>query len=1708
MAEFNISRFKYVWRGVWQSGVTFSQDDIVANGGKIYVCLIGHVGDLSTFDNDLNAVDQYGNAQPRWELMADGQKWRGDWAANTKYEQEEIVKYGATLYKCSEGHTSAANVNLGLENDNDKWDFLARAYQWRNDWITNRKYLIGDLVKYNGNVYLCNTTHIAAATNELGLEDALSNWTIVNRSDHWLAEWATNTRYKERDVVKFGGNIYRCVTGHTSSLEQLQGLLANSDNWELVSENVKYRGNWTANTLYVPNDVVKYGSSLQRATTISASATFPIGEFELYFPGTGYEAVWLAATVYTQGDMVIYGGYTYRSTSNNNQGAVPATSPSSWQLVTTGYNFLGDWTDQLYKTGDVVREGGEVYIATQDTASYPDESPRTDTYTFTVQEVDGANKYFVNNIVTPNLYFVENNTYVINQDDASNEDHPIYISTVPNGHHGSGYNYLTNVEYILDGTAVTPENYNTNFATALQRRITLTIDENFPRNFYIVCHNHAGMYNSNNITRTENSASWEKIITGRAWKGNWDEETYYKLGDVVTYAGTAYTCIQAHNSDLSSLTEPKLDTTNQYWEVLVQGSPTNVQYARGDIKTRESGVDKKLEIGPEGYSLAVNDFDLVSWKNQGQVDNVFYVSTSGTDLETSGTIGKPFRTIKFACDRISADPGLRPATIFVLTGTYAEQLPISIPKDTALVGDELRSVQVKPALGYETSNMFYVNNGAGIRNMTLLGLSGTLGPANEYFTQRPTAGAYVSLDPGTGTDDSDVWITTKSPYIQNVTTFGTGCIGLKVDGDLHDGGYRSVVANDFTQILSDGIGYWANGEGRSELVSVFTYYCHIGYLATGGGKVRATNGNNSYGDYGSVAEGTNTQESAISAELDNRTKEAQVSEVFFNGSGNIVGLGYSHAGEQYTTATASITGSGIGGNLQLGKSRKNAIGELRLIAADDSSIIGGAEFRNIENNAQGGSTTNIVISQSDEAQTDTYTGMNIFIKTGLGAGQWATISAYNPSTKTATVQNRYGQSGWNHIKPGTAIEPILDGTTRYVIEPNIVVSEPTYEVDNQLTGSFKSVGAVASSDDTIVLVPTGSNIGAYSTDASTYTNFTLPASDDWNNVIWTGTKFIAFGENVNIADSTDGQGWQELTINTGNANEIRDVEKFGSTIMIATDDEVIVSTDSGVTWTPISIGKLGGFNFVAYDSGRWIVVDTAGECYESTDQGGTWSALPSTLISSAGLSNYSITSVAGGSGAFVAMARDDLGINACRVIQSANSQNESLNFALGAVLRPNPNDLTEISVGNWKVTHGGGLFFAISNNGQFNSSQDAINWKSHLPIGGNTVQKVDYVEFGNTFQAYYLCNSNSASSIAAVKYGATCVARAKVVARRVNQLQILDPGSGYGELDNITVTANDPNAVTDITVQVRKFNGVLPQLDIFNSGSFYTRADITIDGDGFADIYPVAGIIQVKNLLRLPGPGDALTFQSLAFSQFNVQKITNVNGTEPNLTAQIQIDPPLSVNEAPLHEDVVEIRQKYSQIRLTGHDFLDIGTGNFSETAYPLRYTEGYSSDNEPLQFRETVGSGGGRVFYTSTDQDGNFRVGELFKVEQATGIVTISASQFDLSGLDELRLGGIILGGTNAVVREFSTDPTFVDNSDNVVPTQKAIAAYVASRISSGGSNVNANVLIAGEVTISAHTAELTGGALASNIDVTAPANIKGGHSGLYLLQQLFTAP
>ena len=152
-------------------------------------------------------------------------------------------------------------------------------------------------------------------------------------------------------------------------------------------------------------------------------------------------------------------------------------------------------------------------------------------------------------------------------------------------------------------------------------------------------------------------------------------------------------------------------------------------------------------------------------------------------------------------------------------------------------------------------------------------------------------------------------------------------------------------------------------------------------------------------------------------------------------------------------------------------------------------------------------------------------------------------------------------------------------------------------------------------------------------------------------------------------------------------------------------------------------------------------------------------------------------------------------------------------------------------------------------------------------------------------------------------------------------------------------------------------------------------------------------------------------------------------------------------------------RYRYSQVRLTAHDFLDVGTGNRANTNWPFLSL----SPNIPSQ--EVDENRPGRVYYVSTDQDGNFAVGKFFKVEQATGKATLDASAFDLSGLSSLRLGsiGAQLG---ASINEFSTDGTLGQNSDVKVPTQKAVRTYVSTLDSVAG-----NFEVAGNLTVKGTT-------------------------------------
>lgn len=125
--------------------------------------------------------------------------------------------------------------------------------------------------------------------------------------------------------------------------------------------------------------------------------------------------------------------------------------------------------------------------------------------------------------------------------------------------------------------------------------------------------------------------------------------------------------------------------------------------------------------------------------------------------------------------------------------------------------------------------------------------------------------------------------------------------------------------------------------------------------------------------------------------------------------------------------------------------------------------------------------------------------------------------------------------------------------------------------------------------------------------------------------------------------------------------------------------------------------------------------------------------------------------------------------------------------------------------------------------------------------------------------------------------------------------------------------------------------------------------------------------------------------------------------------------------------------------RVTGHDLLDIGTGSYADTNYPNEIYGPAVNARNPAG--ETVERSVGRVFYVTTDQYGNFRVGPYFSVDQGTGKVSFSAA-IALSNLDGL---GFKRG---VPISEFSTDSAFTNNATDTVPTQNATRIYLERRL------------------------------------------------------------
>jgi hypothetical protein len=213
----------------------------------------------------------------------------------------------------------------------------------------------------------------------------------------------------------------------------------------------------------------------------------------------------------------------------------------------------------------------------------------------------------------------------------------------------------------------------------------------------------------------------------------------------------------------------------------------------------------------------------------------------------------------------------------------------------------------------------------------------------------------------------------------------------------------------------------------------------------------------------------------------------------------------------------------------------------------------------------------------------------------------------------------------------------------------------------------------------------------------------------------------------------------------------------------------------------------------------------------------------------------------------------------------------------------------------------------------------------------------------------------------------------------VNKIVVSSGGTGYNS--SPTITIEDPSADWGVTAlatpEIR--NGSVVGVEIISNGRGYTSIpnitfsapDVGINtATATVEILPTYYTIQSSTLPTAAG------ICTITLNE-NVPYAVGVGSTVPFF--------------------------KQSRVLASGHSFEYIGSGTDITSCLP-------SAGGVPIQENETDARNGGLVVFTSTDQAGNFRIGDGVQINQVTG--TISGTFYSKSLFATLTPYILALGG------------------------------------------------------------------------------------------------
>ncbi len=873
---------------------------------------------------------------------------------------------------------------------------------------------------------------------------------------------------------------------------------------------------------------------------------------------------------------------------------------------------------------------------------------------------------------------------------------------------------------------------------------------------------------------------------------------------------------------------------------------------------------------------------------------------------------------------------------------------------------------------------------------------------------------------------------------------------------LQTAGNRSQLGNDFTQVNDMGYGLVTINGGLSEMVSMFTYYCHTAYYAGNGGQIRSVSGSNANGTYGLVAEGSDPNEVPDDVNMVNDMVQGALTfsaEVVITLNQNLtVAVGN-------TITCTNNTGSGTvifpteGNQIFL----KDVTGTF---AVGEDIILGGA--------TQTGTEIDIL-------DTSGYTNIE----------EKLSIFFYD----NEHVPTNKGEIEYYHADGGTPLGRIA----RYELASVEIVDGLT--VDGY-TVDFADLGTAGSPSATGSASFVTRNTADGETDpvtAVTQAKVTITKAREQGGIYKVGIFASEFGEHYKVGDTMvikgsklgGSDGTHDATVEITSINQQRfsdsninddiDTGSIRSLTVTGTINEI-------TGYTPLRSGQVYKANFsTANDTfdNDGILQDipngqplnlrqnnthTFGEI-EST---GDLTIRPSTAINFNEDLKYTYRSISFGSNDPVGAPLD---IDESLVGFDASYDFVRLNVAKERI------DLTaaDFDAAQLAVPIGAGT--SIGNTA--GDTTIAVNKLSEIRdiwrINNNFLTDGNFRPAGLTDGFRTFDFTGELPKIIMWNGKKHYVYNYREIIRNDPDTAFIDQRKIYDEnhlfalvdlkeitevelnFDEISVNGSDvPLAVT--FPRIVDYAGGLSEARIRQSNNKTAWGQVKIAGDKAQEIklYEWSGVdFNSTGYLEVweggaadPDPATGSWTQMLDQNGDPVIPRSVQRNRETNITTQATgIVRPLTQTfsgtitlRAGLQDgSAATITIDISTCRATSHDFLDIGTGSFNNSNYP-NVILGFPAA-QPLQENEVQERNKGRVFYVSTDQDGFFRVGRFFTVDQGTGTVTFAAS-IALSDVDGI---GFKRG---VVVTEFSTDSAMSDNADDTVPVESAVRGYVNRRL------------------------------------------------------------